>query len=132
VLLVNTLKDIHPDKLPSLMHSYINDGRGPEVRQAIPELTQQHPHMREQFAAILTTLQNQNEPLSLISEADGVAIVCAYCGGSVSKQSPDTRTVICHYCGCDAEQPATDGLSHGIVKTRSGNPTVQVIRCGGC
>jgi len=111
VLLVETLKDIHPDKLPDVMHSYINDGRGPEVRQAIPVLAQQHPHMREQFAAILTTLQNQSEPLNLISGADGVAIVCAYCGGSVSKQSPDTRTVICQYCGCDAEQPATDGLS---------------------
>ena len=111
MLLVDTLKDIHPDKLSTVLHSYINDGRGPEVRQAIPELAQQHPHMREQFSAILTTLLKQDEPLSLISETTGIAIVCAYCGGSVSKQSPNTKMVICHYCGCDAEHPATDGLS---------------------
>ncbi len=111
MLLVDTLKDIHPDKLPTVLHSYISDGREPEVRQAIPELAVQHPHMREQFAAILATLQNQGESLDLISEADGIAIVCAYCGGSVSKQSPNTRTVICQYCGRDAEQSTTDGLS---------------------
>ena len=111
MLLVDSLSEIHPDKLPAAIQSYIRDGRGPEVRQAIPLLTQRHPEMRDLFSAVLRSLERTEQPLDLISGANGVAITCANCGGSVSKQSANTQIVICLYCGNNAELPNADGLS---------------------
>lgn len=111
MLLTDSLKDIHPDKLPELLKSYVRDGRGPEVRQAIPDLTRQHPALKDVFASILISLEGDKPPPDMISGASGVVLSCSNCGGSVCKQAPDTHTVICQYCGCDAEHPPTDGLS---------------------
>ncbi len=121
MLLVDSLSELHPDKLPAAIQLHIKDGRGPEVRQAIPYLSQRHPEMRDLFASVLTSLEKTEQPLDLISGANGVAITCANCGGSVSKQSPNTKTVICHYCGNNAELPNADGLSrwHGRIDTQA-------------
>lgn len=121
MLLVDSLNEIHPDKLPAAIQSYVRDGRGPEVRQAIPYLTQRYPEKRELFAAVLKSLEKTDQSLDLISGASGIAITCANCGGSVSKQSENTQIVICQYCGNNAELPNADGLSrwHGKIDTQA-------------
>ncbi len=111
MLLADSLREIHPDKLPGVLDSYVREGRGPEVRQAIPELQKQHPQLSDKFASVLDSLKGSEPKLDMISGSSGVAITCANCGGNVSKQSPDAATVICLYCGCDAEQAQPDGLS---------------------
>lgn len=121
MLLVDSLSELHPDKLPDVLQRHIKDGRAPEVRQAIPYLTKQHPQLRNTLAGILQSIEpGQNAP-EMISGAAGVAITCTNCGGTVSKQSPDSTTVICLYCGCNAEQENPDGLSQwtGKIDTRA-------------
>lgn len=111
MLLADSLRELHPDKIPGVLDSYVREGRGPEVRQAIPQLQRQHPQLREKFTTVLESLKGTEPALDMIAGSNGVAITCANCGGSVSKQSPDAAAVICQYCGCNAEQVQPDGLS---------------------
>ena len=48
----------------------------------------------------------------MCASSAGVALTCANCGGALTKQAKNTRTVICQYCGQDAEQPTDTKLTH--------------------
>jgi len=111
VLLIDSLNDLHPDKLPDALQMYVRDGRGNEVRQAIPELSKKYPKLKPVFASILTSMEPGKKLPDMICAGHGVAISCANCGGTLTRQAAETRTVICQYCGCDAEHPPSDGLS---------------------
>ena len=111
MLLVDSLSELHPDKLLDVLKRHIDDGRAPEVRQAIPYLSQQHPQLRDTLTNLLPSLEPGENGPDMISGAAGVAISCTNCGGTVTRQSPDTTMVICLYCGCNAEQENPTGLS---------------------
>lgn len=137
--LLESLLEMHPDKIPGVVEQYIKEGELNSVRQAIPSLIHHHPQLREPLLAIAERLKQPpplsatdatdnagNTPIAAVSndgtkrDVDAIETIagdhaqvfaCGNCGGTVSKQHPDSNHVICHYCGCDALHPPADGLA---------------------
>ena len=137
--LLESLREMHPDKLTGVLEQHILDGESNSVRQALPSLIHQHPELRAPLQEIaerlkqsspaytadnhsaddasMTGTDNNNRhngndaAIETISGAHAKVFACGNCGGTVSKQHPDSNHVICHYCGCDAIHPPADGLA---------------------
>ena len=122
--LLESLQEIHPDKLPGVLEQYLHDGEHNAVRQALPTLMHQHPELHDQLQPMLERLRHHageadgndaaHEPAARIETITGEhaqVFACGNCGGTVSKQHPDSNHVICHFCGCDALHPPADGLA---------------------
>ncbi len=110
--LVDSLQQIHPDKLIGVVGSYIKEGRGDEIRQALPTLIDKHPQLKDDLGQIMLKLKQAKPEVEVICGDHATVFACANCGGALSRQAADTVYVICQYCGCDAENPPADGMSH--------------------
>ena len=147
--LLESLRQLHPEKLPGVIEQHIRDGDSNSVRQALPSLIHQHPHLSAQLKGIAerlrqppaadnTARQNADDVTSArdgindkskndvaaietISGDHAQVFACGNCGGTVSKQHPNSQHVICHYCGCDAIHPPASGLArwHQLLDARS-------------
>lgn len=84
----------------------------------MPTLMDKHPELKDDFADIMRELKRPASPnkdtgnaIELITGEHAVAITCANCGGTVSRQSPDSVQVICQYCGCDSQNAEPGSLA---------------------
>lgn len=112
MLLTKSLQDIHEDKLADVIERHIAAGRQKEVRQALPVLIETRPKLAPTLKEFQARLNNQQSAPAMIASTTGVALACANCGGALTKQAKNTRTIICQYCGQDAEQPTQAKPTH--------------------
>jgi len=106
VLLTRSLQEIHDDKLVDVIERHIAAGREREVRHALPTLIEKRPNLASTLKELQKRLNKLQNPPAMITSSTGVALTCSNCGGALTKQAKNTRTVICQYCGQDADQPA--------------------------
>ncbi len=101
------LVGMHPDKVLSALEEHIKAGHEKSSLQAIPDLQLQYPQFHNEL--------EQTKARISAKLADGVRVInrdaaeifrCVNCGGGLSRQNPESKTVICQYCGCNAEHPA--------------------------
>lgn len=101
-----SLEKLHEDKLLDVIERHVASGRDDEVRQALPRLIEQRPQLATQLVEVQQRLNKSQAAPEMIASSSGIALTCANCGGSLSKQAAETEVVICHYCGQNAELPA--------------------------
>ena len=112
MLLTKSLQEIHDDKLVDVIERHIKAGRQTEVRHALPTLIESRPKLAPALKDLQKRLNKLQSAPAMIASSAGVALTCANCGGALTKQAKNTRTVICQYCGQDAEQPTDTKLTH--------------------